>query len=173
MHRFVLILLLVGLAPSASADLVRDALEGHDLRTLDGESVRLDDLDGHTVVVNFWAEWCAPCRRELPVLDGWHRELAGRDVVFVPVSIDRERGKALRLAERLDLELPLYHDGPSGLAATIDLPALPITYVIDASGRTVFTSKGSDDRALEALHAAIVAAAPVPPTRTSNPGADR
>ena len=145
--------------PTAGAVDVAPLLAAHELVTLDGEDAVLGPLRGETVVVNFWAEWCAPCRRELPVLDAWHREFVGLDVLFVPISIDRDRRKAQRWAERLGLELPLFHDGPDGLASTLDLPALPITYVIDPRGRTVFTSTGSDAAALAELEQAIVAAA--------------
>jgi thiol-disulfide isomerase/thioredoxin len=171
----VLVVLAWLVAPVAvRADEVRGALENHRLRTLDGEVASLDDLDGRTVVVNFWAEWCAPCRRELPVLDAWHTELDGRDVTFVAISIDREARRARRLAEDLGLDLPLYHDGPEGLAATLDLPALPITYVVDPDGRTVHVSTGSDAEDLDSLRDAIVATSsttrrPVSPTE----GAER
>ena len=152
LHCLIALLLL---ASTAAAATVREELARSAVAELDGGRADLDDLEGHTVVVNFWAEWCAPCRRELPVLDAWFDEFEGRAVRFVPISIDRDRGKASRWAERLGLELPLYHDGPDGLASELDLPALPITYVIDPSGETVFTSTGSDDAALASLRAAI------------------
>lgn len=173
MNRSALILLTIALgATTVRADVVRDAIDGYVLHTLDGTPVSLDALEGRTVVVNFWAEWCGPCRRELPVLDAWHHELEGRDVVFAAISIDRDPKKAQRLADRLELELPLYHDGPDDLAATLDLPALPITYVIGPDGRTVFTSTGSDHETMDQLHSAIVAAAP-PAASTPVRGAER
>jgi len=163
-------LMVLSLAAGARADVVREAIDGYSLHTLEGESVTLDDLEGRTVVVNFWAEWCGPCRRELPVLDAWNQELVGRDVVFAAISIDRDAKKAARLADRLDLSLPLYHDGPDDLAATLDLPSLPITYVVGPDGRTVFTSNGSDPETMDALHAAIISAAP---RSASNPNPSR
>jgi len=169
-----LVVALLVVAVSVRADDVRGLLEGHPLRTLGGESVTLDELDGRTVVVNFWAEWCAPCREELPVLDGWYAELADHDVRFVAISIDREARRARDLAEDLGLRLPLYHDGPEGLAADLDLPALPITYVVDPNGLTVHTSTGSAEADLEALHDAIVAtSSPTHATEPPSGGAER
>lgn len=139
----------------ALAGSVRDALAGHALRDLSGEPVDLAALEGHAVVLNFWAEWCAPCRRELPVFDRWNDELAATGVRFVAVSIDREARKAKRMADTMGLRLPLFHDGPDGLASALDLPALPTTYLLAADGTTVYVSSGSSDEALAELRQAI------------------
>ena len=142
-------------AEPARAGSVRAALVGHELRDLAGEQVDLRSLEGHPVVLNFWAEWCAPCRRELPVFDRWNEELAAQGVRFVAVSIDREARKAKRMADTMGLRLPLYHDGPSGLAAELDLPSLPTTYLLAADGSTVYVSSGSSDEALARLRREI------------------
>lgn len=169
--------LALGIAPGpVEAGSVRDALVGHELRDLDGSPVELGELEGHTVVLNFWAEWCAPCRRELPIFDQWNAELNAQGVRFVAVSIDREARKAKRMAEAMELELPLYHDGPQGLAAVLDLPALPTTYVLAADGTTVHVGSGSSDAALADLRRAIdaqVLAQRHAPHATSHTGDDR
>lgn len=176
----VLPILLCGLAlvvapEPARAGSVREALTGHELRDLSGAPVDLGSLDGKLVVLNFWAEWCAPCRRELPVFDRWNEELDGQQVRFVAVSIDREARKAKRMAESMGLGLPLYHDGPAGLAAELDLPALPTTYLLAADGSTIHVSSGSSDETLAELRLAIdrQLRAPVATTPIANTGADR
>lgn len=140
---------------AAHADPVRDALAARSLHDLAGEPVDVADLLAGPVVLNFWAEWCAPCRRELPVLDSWYDEIAARGVRIVAVSIDSRPERAQRLARELDLSMPLYHDGPEGLARQIDLPGLPVTYVLDARGEVSHISTGSDPDALAALRSAI------------------
>jgi thiol-disulfide isomerase/thioredoxin len=62
------------------------------LKDLDGKSVRVQDLQGRIVVLNFWATWCRPCWEELPLMVRSSREYAGRDVLFVGVSIDVPKG---------------------------------------------------------------------------------
>jgi hypothetical protein len=81
-------------------------------------------------------------------------------VKFVAVSIGREARKAQRMARSLDLEMPLFHDGPNGLAAAIDLPHLPITYVIDGRGQTIAVVNGSKESELARGRAAIESALP-------------
>jgi peroxiredoxin len=73
------------------------------LRDLDGKHVRLSDLRGHIVVVNFWATWCGPCREELPRLRKLAADLAGKGVELVAVSIDepKDEAKIRPLLERL------------------------------------------------------------------------
>jgi thiol-disulfide isomerase/thioredoxin len=135
-----------------------------------GDEVSFDALRGHVVVVNFWASWCKPCRKELPVLQQWRDELAGRGVAFVTVSVDEDPRKADRFLEHQGLSLPVVHDGPEGLAKKLDLPHLPCTYVLDPKGQVVFTSRGSDDAALDEVHATVRALLDAAPMRASMDG---
>jgi thiol-disulfide isomerase/thioredoxin len=77
--------------------------------------------------VNFWASWCAPCRRELPLLDQWNSAWTGRGARVIAISIDTDAKKAKRFAEEMKLTLPVMHDGPQGLARTLDIPSVPYT----------------------------------------------
>lgn len=126
-------------------------LASHRMTTLEGAKARLSDFRGEVVVVNFWASWCAPCRKELPVLGGWHAAWSGHGGRVVAVSIDKDIDKARRFAEQADLRMSLMHDGPDGLARALDLPAMPCTFLLDGDGRVVRVVHGSNTKELEAL----------------------
>ena len=154
----------------ASTDLAA-LLAGHAVQTLEGESITLDDLEGSVVLVNFWAEWCRPCAKELPVLDQWHREYSSQGVRFAAISIGSDLRKAQRMARKLDLDMPLYHDGPKGLAKTLDIPHLPITYLVGPDGRVLAVANGSDENELASLRRALEAALPRPGAASMHSGA--
>ncbi len=138
-------------APALAAADLRAALERHSFATLDGGAARLGPLGGQVVVVSFWASWCAPCRKELAYLARLHADLAGRGARVVAISIDRDRSRAKHFAQAQHLQLPLYHDGAQGLAAQLDLPHLPCTYVLDRGGKVVSVSGGGGDEVLASL----------------------
>jgi cytochrome c biogenesis protein CcmG, thiol:disulfide interchange protein DsbE len=142
---------------------IRQALKAHTLRTVEGRTLALNSLRGEVVVVNFWASWCTPCRKELPRLDALHRSIAGRGGRVLAVSIDQEARNVGRFTKTHRLSLPVYHDGPDGLARTLDLPHIPFTIVLDRDGSVALTTAGADDAALEAIAATtrrLMAAAP-------------
>jgi len=159
-----------GHAPQAETTLdrerVRRALQGVVLKTVDGRSLALDSLQGQVVVLNFWASWCPPCRRELPHLDALQTSLAGRGGQVVAISIDEEARNVQRFARAERLSLPLYHDGPNHLARRLDLPHVPFTIVLGRHGEVAFATSGADGRALAAINETtqrlIAEAAPSP-----------
>jgi len=130
---------------------VQQVLRRHELRTLEGRTVSIAALEGEVVVVNFWASWCAPCRRELPRLDAMHAAMAKQGGRVLAVSIDHEARAAERFARKHKLSLPVCHDGPDGLARALDLPHVPFTIVLDRSGAIAYTTSRSDDAGLEQL----------------------
>jgi len=119
------------------------ALANHTLTSMDGSDIRLSSFQGEVVVVNFWASWCAPCRKELPIMNEWHNSWDGRGARVVAISIDKELRKAKRFAEDISLDLTVLHDDPSGLAAQLDLPSLPCTYLLDRKGNVVAMIRSS------------------------------
>jgi len=135
----------------AQADTKSDPLSTHTLAALDGKTTTLAKYRGEILVVNFWASWCAPCRRELPLLDQWNSAWTGRGARVIAISIDTDAKKAKRFAEDMKLTLPVMHDGPQGLARTLDIPSVPYTLLLDRDGNVIGEVKGSEESQLAAL----------------------
>ena len=142
-------------ASAAPAPDVQRALLARPLTTFDGAPLGAPQLRGKVVVVNFWASWCKPCRKELPALDRLNAEIAARGGVVLAVSIDRDRAKAQRFVKDERLTMPVVHDGSDNLAAQLDLPYLPCTYVLDRDGRVVAAIGGGAPSDLRALRATV------------------
>ncbi len=169
--------------PSASADpspgtgadvrTMGSAVRKHALKDLDGKPLSWSRLEGEVVVVGFWASWCKPCRREMPKLAALNAELATRGGRVLAVSIDHDPENARRFAEKLGLALPIYHDGPDGLARTLDLRQIPFTLVLDRQGRVAYTTTGAGEAELDRLSAAVrrIAGTPANASATEVEGA--
>ncbi|MFG6178570.1 redoxin family protein [Halomonas sp. THAF12] len=127
-----------GITPSALPDLT--------LENLEGEPVDLAGLSGQRVIVNLWATWCPPCRRELPLL----AETDARDDITVVVVNQGE--DLLPVARYLDAQgLAFEHallDPRQSLMVETDAPGLPTTLLFDAEGRTLERHVGELTRAL-------------------------
>ena len=94
-----------------------------------GDTFRLDELEG-PAVVNLWATWCAPCKRELPEFEAVHRSVAG-DVTFVGVNIGDDGDEAADYLDDLGITYDQYLDVDSELTAALKTATLPMTLIID------------------------------------------
>jgi thiol-disulfide isomerase/thioredoxin len=135
----------------AGAEQASAALDRHPLKMIDGGTVTLGSLRGQVVVVNFWATWCPPCRRELPRLDRLNAEIASRGGRVMAISIDRDPENVRRYAKARSLSLPIAQDGPDGLARELDLEHVPLTLIIDRDGGVALAISGSGDDSLARL----------------------
>ena len=131
------------------------ALHEYALHTLDGKTVTLGSLQGEFVVVNFWASWCAPCRRELPRLSNLQTELSASGSRVVAVSIDQDIENVRRFCHAQGVTVTVAHDGPNGLARALDLKRVPLTLVLDRAGHIIYTTSRSDAQGLAAVAAKV------------------
>jgi cytochrome c biogenesis protein CcmG, thiol:disulfide interchange protein DsbE len=109
-------------------------------RLMGSGNLSLRSLRGKTVVLNFFASWCAPCKREAPVLEQlWRRD---RDNQLVILGIDTgpdAAGDGRRFVKAHGITYPVVFDPNADLANRYALPGLPVTYVLNARGRIVGT----------------------------------
>lgn len=121
----------------------------------DGRAIELSSFRGKVVILNFWATWCPPCRRELPLLDKLSRIVDPRRFEVAAVSIDQGNTADVTVfLKRLEIRhLQTYRDpdrriasGPSDAAqAPLALYAMPISYIIDRFGRATGYVTGEID----------------------------
>jgi cytochrome c biogenesis protein CcmG, thiol:disulfide interchange protein DsbE len=109
------------------------------LRRLDGTgTVSLRSLRGKTVVLNFWASWCGPCKREAPALEQLWRENRGKGVVVLGVDSGDAASDANRFLAAHGVTYPIVVDRNEVVAANrYGVPGFPATFVIDRQGRVV------------------------------------
>ena len=113
----------------------------------DGAPTTLADSNGRLRVVNFWATWCAPCRREMPALDALARERGGDDLAVIAIATGRNAPEAIAAfrEEAGVTTLAAYTDPKSALARAMDVPGLPVTVILDRDGDEIARLLGDAD----------------------------
>ncbi|MGW3954147.1 TlpA family protein disulfide reductase [Streptomyces sp. NPDC004752] len=128
---------------------------------IDGRPTSLAAYKGKTVVVNVWASWCGPCRKETPALTRYDEKTKSQDVVVLGLNEDDSSAAAHDFAREFHMAYPSILD-PAGdrfraLARGLTTTqGLPVTFVVDRHGRVAATTAGGID---EDRLAALVAAA--------------
>jgi thiol-disulfide isomerase/thioredoxin len=130
-----------------------------------GAPVTLADSDGRVRLVNFWATWCAPCRREKPALDALRRDRAGPDFEVIAVATGRNSPEGIaRFKEEVGVtELATFLDPKSELAAAMDVPGLPVTVVLTREGDEIARLMGGADWDGESARAIVDYLTALPP----------
>jgi thiol-disulfide isomerase/thioredoxin len=112
----------------------------------DGGSLAMASLHGQPVLLNFWASWCAPCIREMPLLDRFHREQRGRGWQVVGLAID-SAAPVKDFLTRMSVSFPIVLGGLGGVELTRGLgnrnANLPFTVVFDVAGHVLDTKLGA------------------------------
>ena len=160
---------LLGGTPAAERPLAPEV----ELPLLDGGRVALRDLRGQVVLVNLWASWCSPCRREMPALDQLRRRIADTGFVFLAINEDHDAGDARRFIDEFGFRFPVPLGGGK-LERVFYYPGLPYTVLLDSHGRVAQTWIGEiTPTELGLLEAAIrreLNAGVVPPSHEGHAG---
>ncbi|HXH03080.1 MAG TPA: TlpA disulfide reductase family protein [Candidatus Competibacteraceae bacterium] len=120
------------------------------LPDLEGQPVRLADLRGRWVVVNFWATWCPPCLKEMPELEAFHRRVEGQGVSVLGINFEDAEPAELKqfIQDRFQgLSFPLLQ-GRAKPIPGLSLYGLPTTFIIAPDGELANTHLGQVTAAL-------------------------
>jgi len=112
-----------------------------ELKSPDGKSVRLADLRGNVVVVDFWATWCGPCKLAMPGMQALQDEFAGEPVKVFGINCWERGGDPAAYMQKRKFTYGLLLDGDK-VAEQYRINGLPTYYVIDAQGKIAFASSG-------------------------------
>ena len=106
-------------------------------KTLGGKTIRLSELRGKVVLLNFWATWCVPCLLEMPAMDRLSRKLAGKPFKLLAVNQAEEREQVEKFAREHRFSFDLVLDPIGEVGSSYGANRLPMTYIIDKRGFVV------------------------------------
>lgn len=117
------------------------------LETRTGDTVQLSDYKGKVVLVNFWATWCAPCRKEMPALDALNRDLGGPDfeVVLIATGLNPAPAIDTFFAQAGIETLETLLDPRQKATAAMAVPGLPVTVLLNRDGFEIARMQGEAD----------------------------
>ena len=119
----------------------------------DGTTMKLSDLKGKVVLIDFWASWCGPCRRENPAVVGLYKKYKDDGFTVISVSLDKDRTKWLAAIEKDGLIWPNHVSDlkfwQAKVARQYGVSSIPYTVLIDAEGNIIRTKLRSHDLAVE------------------------
>jgi len=112
-----------------------------------GTKMTLADYEGQYVLLNFWATWCAPCRKEMPMLSDLQAEFGGDDFQVVTLATGRNAPPAMKkFFDEIGVDnLPLHRDPQSAVARDMAVLGLPVTALIDKNGNEIARLTGDAD----------------------------
>lgn len=120
--------------PASTSTLAMDApAPDFELVALNGESIRLEDLRGQPVLINFWATWCAPCQLEMPAFQDRYEQHAGALRVLA-VNFDEPRADVQAFADDLGLTFDVLLDPGGEVQRLYQVRGYPTTVLVDADG---------------------------------------
>jgi len=129
---------------------IPDRLPQFSLEDRAGKATSIGSFDGKSLIINFWATWCAPCLREVPLLKRLDAEWAGRGFRVVGIAVDH-RDKVLEFADRFKIGYPLLIGEQDALDAAaafgVETPVFPFTVFTDRRGEVVALFIGELHRA--------------------------
>ncbi len=112
------------------------------LKSMSGENIRLSEMRGKVVMINFWATWCAPCRKEMPLLNDLYNKHKNSGFVLLGVNIDNTPKNAEKMAKKLGINFPILFDNSKKVSEAYKVSAMPFTIILDRSGKVNQIHKG-------------------------------
>ncbi|MGE8205811.1 TlpA family protein disulfide reductase [Heyndrickxia sp. NPDC080065] len=120
------------------------------LKTLDGKVIRLSDMKGKKVIINFFATWCQPCRSEMPLLENFYQKHR-TDIEILAINIDT-KANVKGFINKLGLTFPILLDIKDIINNRYQIIAIPTTYFIDQQGKIIAKHIGQiDSKILEKI----------------------
>ena len=120
----------------------RPSAPAFDLKDPQDRPQRLADYRGKTVILNFWATWCPPCREEMPSMQRAHEAVSGDGIALVAINVGEDAETIREFLDSSPVEFPLPMDLDSSVVQSYPVKGLPTTFVIDPDGRLAYVATG-------------------------------
>jgi peroxiredoxin len=138
---FVVVLVAVALTPAMAGD-GKDPAPDFKLPVRSGQSMALSDLKGQVVLINFWASWCGPCRKEMPVLDQLYQRYKPLGFTLLGVNVEEDSAAAESWLKDTPVSFPILFDRKNSVSKLYDVTAMPSTVLVDRQGHVRYLHFG-------------------------------
>jgi len=140
MKNLFTIALLFGLSTSAIA---AEKIQDFTLKSNQGKNIRISDLRGQVVMLNFWASWCGPCRQEMPLLDKMYQRYSSAGFTLLGVNNDISEAKADEFLKDRPVSFPVVYDIDSKVRDMFKkYQGIPLSIFIDCDGNIDTVHRG-------------------------------
>ena len=112
------------------------------LKSLSGENLKLSEMAGNVVLINFWASWCGPCRQEMPLLNDLHNKYEPLGFTVIGVNVEEQSDMARGFINDFPVDFPILLDNSNQVSQMYNVVAMPTTVVVDRDGNMRFLHKG-------------------------------
>ena len=112
------------------------------LPAMDGGELRLSDLKGQVVMINFWATWCGPCRQEMPLLQQLQVKYEPLGFTLVGINVEPESAGARTWLEKVPVTFPILFDRQNQVAERFGVQGMPSSVFIDRTGKVRYVHRG-------------------------------
>lgn len=112
------------------------------LKSRGGENIKLSELRGEVVMINFWASWCGPCRQEMPALNELYQRYNPLGFTILGVNVEQDPRKAEALLREIPVDFPILFDTENQVTELYKVVAMPSTVLVDRNGQVRFVHKG-------------------------------
>lgn len=141
--RYVLVLLaaLWIIAPVNAAS-IQGKAPNFTLKSNTGKNIKLSELRGQVVLLNFWASWCGPCRQEMPLLEKLQRRYSSLGFTVLGVNVEDDSRKAKSYLKDVSVSFPILFDTTNKVSKQYKVSAMPSTVMIDRDGNMRYLHRG-------------------------------
>lgn len=125
----------------------KDKAPDFKLKTTNGKNIRLSDYKGKIVIIDFWATWCAPCRKGIPDLIDLQNEYKDK-VIVIGISLDADtKPDVIPFIKKYGINYPIAYGNSEVVRAYGNIQAIPTSFIVDQSGKIVDKHVGLVDKA--------------------------
>lgn len=104
------------------------------LKSNNGKNIKLSELRGQVVMLNFWASWCGTCIKQLPALNKFHQQYKDKGFTVLAINIEEKPKKAVRIAQKQKLKMPVLFDTFNHVSRYYSVSSIPVSILIDRDG---------------------------------------
>ncbi|MBI3188343.1 MAG: TlpA family protein disulfide reductase [Gammaproteobacteria bacterium] len=112
------------------------------LKSNSGKNIKLSELRGQVVLLNFWASWCGPCRTEMPLLVKIHDKYKGMGFTVLGVNVEEDSAPAKSIITKTKISFPVLFDQTNSVSKLYNVSAMPSTVLIDRDGNMRYLHEG-------------------------------